>query len=78
MTIPTEKDFRNAGWTIAALNHPISLAAKAVRCARNGISIEQAPLVWNYATNAYCAAELERAAAQGTIDFCPLQFKGKT
>lgn len=64
MSVPTEEEFRASGWTKAAANFPLSEGAVKVRCAYNGITIEQAPRTWWYAPNAYVQADLESKAKQ--------------
>ena len=56
------RECRECGWTLECLNHPISKAARAVRCARNGVTVERGPRLWDYAPNALVAGELETAA----------------
>lgn len=50
---PTEKEFRDAGYTYDAINYPLSDAALARLCKFNGITPERAPRAWRYAPNAY-------------------------
>ncbi len=50
--VPTEKQFRDAGYTADAVNYPLSEAAVARLCAFNGITPDLAPLAWRYAPNA--------------------------
>lgn len=50
--VPTEKEFRDAGYSAAAINFPLSDAAFAHLCAFNGIRPDQAPRAWRYSPNA--------------------------
>jgi hypothetical protein len=49
--IPTEEEFRKAGFTIEALKYPLSPEGIRFVAQFNGIKIEQMPETWKYAPN---------------------------
>lgn len=51
MTAPTEKEFRDAGYTADAINYPLSISAFEALCAWNGAAPQNAPRAWRYAPN---------------------------
>ena len=62
--VPTEKEFRDVGYTAAAINYPLSDAAVAWLCAFNGAPVGWVPpRAWRFAPNPACQAMLERNAA---------------
>jgi hypothetical protein len=52
--VPTEKEFRDAGFTANAINFPRSERGFRWLCWFNGAKPEQAPRAWRYAPNAWC------------------------
>lgn len=60
---PTEKEFRDTGYTANAANFPLSEGAFACLCAWNGIAPDRAPKTWRYSPNAFCRDAWERVAA---------------
>lgn len=60
--MPTEKEFRQAGFTAKAINYPLSERAFAWLCRYNGITPEQAPEAWKYAPNETMQARLDELA----------------
>ena len=63
----TEEDFRNCGFTAAAINYPLNEAAVRALAHINGLSFEQyiniSPAVW-YSPNFYCQKQaMERGVA---------------
>lgn len=63
MTTPTEKEFRDAGYTADAVNYPLTERAFQALCEYNGVTTAQAPRAWRYAPNAYVRDYWERAGA---------------
>lgn len=63
MTVPTEEEFRAAGFTKAAINFPLSRRAFVWLCQFNGIAPAKAPRAWQYAPNAYMQQYLDKRAA---------------
>jgi hypothetical protein len=61
-----EAEFRQTGYTAAALNYPLSDAGFRSLCAYNGIQPEKAPRTWRYSPNAevQCAREAAAMTAQ--------------
>lgn len=64
MSVPTEEDFRATGWTVDAVNYPISDAAFAYRCRFNNIDPALAPPTWHYAPNEWVQQDLETKAQE--------------
>lgn len=63
--VPTEAEFRAAGFTAAAINYPLSDAAVAWLCKFNGAPDGWVPpRAWRYAPNAWCQANAEKKAAE--------------
>ncbi len=63
MSVPTEEEFRQTGYTANAINFPMSDAALYKLCEFNGISLEQAPKTWRYAPNEAVRQFWEKKAA---------------
>lgn len=62
--IQTVKMFRDVGYTINAMRHPLSDAAVAWLCQFNGAPEGwKSPSAWRYAPNPACQAMLEKKAA---------------
>lgn len=61
--IPTDEDFRAAGFTAAARDYPLSHAATDWLAAYNGVPLERLPAAWRYAPNADMRAWIEWMAA---------------
>lgn len=62
--IPTEAEFRAAGYTANAIKYPLSDGAVAYLCKFNGAPDGWIPpRAWRYAPNAACQTMLERNAA---------------
>ncbi len=60
---PSDAEFREAGFTGAAREFPLSDAACAWLAAFNGVKIEQMPRAWRYAPNEWMRDYLEKQAA---------------
>lgn len=51
--MPTEDEFRQAGFTIDAINFPLSEIGQRWIAISNGIPVESMPRAWRFAPNAY-------------------------
>lgn len=67
MSVPTEKEFRDAGYTADAINYPLSYEAFALLCKFNGTSPSVAPRAWRYAPNDYVRGQWELLARPRTL-----------
>lgn len=61
--VPTEEEFRKAGFTQNAAKYPRSEAAFRMLCAFNGVAPEQAPPAWRYYPNQSVRECWERVAS---------------
>lgn len=66
---PSEAELRATGYTIEALNHPLTEAEFLEKCRWNGADPSKVPATWRFAPNAwakaYWAARVQSSESQG-------------